>query len=218
MIWVFDLDDTLYNEKEFVLNGFFKVAKYLKKKFKISNSYNEIKKIHFSRGRKEIFNKILKKNNIFTLKTLNKCISIYRSNNIKLSLKPEIKKFLKKNIKKNYIVTDGMGHVQKLKIKKLNLKKYFNRIFYTGYYGKKARKPSLYCFKKIKKIENCRWSDIIYVGDNPHKDFKNLNKKNVLTIRIKKGLYRNVVVKKKDDATVSIVNFNELNKFVKKND
>ncbi len=61
MIWVFDLDDTLYNEKEFVLNGYFKVAKYLKKKFKINNSYNEIKKIHFSRGRKEIFNKILKK-------------------------------------------------------------------------------------------------------------------------------------------------------------
>ena len=214
MIWVFDLDDTLYEERDFVFNGYFKVSQYLKKKFKINNSYNKLKYIYLTSGRKKIFDKILKKNDIFTQRTLKKCISIYRSNNLKLKLKPHIKKFLKKNRKKNYIVTDGMGHIQKSKIKNLNIKKYFRKIFYTGYYGKKALKPSLYCFEKIKKIENCKWSDIVYVGDNPYKDFKNLNKKNVLTIRIKEGLYRDVVVKKTDDASFSIFNLNELNNFL----
>ena len=38
MVVIFDLDDTLYNEKEFVFSGFFEVAKWISN---VSNSLSE---------------------------------------------------------------------------------------------------------------------------------------------------------------------------------
>ena len=49
----------------------------------------------------------------------------------------------------------------------------------------KILKPSLKCFKK-KKIENCKWENISYFGDNEKKDFINLNKVGAKTILVKK--------------------------------
>jgi len=40
---IFDLDDTLYPEKKFIMSGFRAVAKYLSKKHKLN--YNEVFKI-----------------------------------------------------------------------------------------------------------------------------------------------------------------------------
>ena len=68
--------------------------------------------------------------------------------------------------------------VQYNKIQALNISSYCNKIFIIHRFGIKNAKPSLYCFKKIKKIENCKWADLVYIGDDPNKYFINLNKKN----------------------------------------
>ena len=93
---------------------------------------------------------------------------------------------------KKYIVTDGNKLVQKNKIDKLGIKKYFKKIFISRCYGVKYEKPSLYCFKKIIKLERCKWKDLVYIGDNPKKDFINLNKKGSMTIRLMRGNYKKI--------------------------
>ena len=45
------------------------------------------------------------------------------------------------------------------------------------------QKPSLYCFEKILKIEKADYDKLVYVGDNPMKDFVNLNKAGAMTIQ-----------------------------------
>ena len=63
---VFDLDDTLYPEMEFVMSGFRAVAKYLAKKYKLSSSkiFN-ILKSDFKKGiREKNFNFLLEKLNL----------------------------------------------------------------------------------------------------------------------------------------------------------
>ena len=37
--------------------------------------------------------------------------------------------------------------------------------------------------------ESCEWRNIIYVGDNPNKDFVSLNKMGAITIRVLTGYY-----------------------------
>lgn len=85
-----------------------------------------------------------------------------------------------------YIVTDGNKIVQNNKIEALNLRKHIKKDFITHRFGKKHSKPSTYCFEKIRKLENVNPEDIVYIGDNPNKDFVNIKELGFRTIRIKK--------------------------------
>ena len=77
-------------------------------------------------------------------------------------------------------------------------------------YGLLNEKPSLYCFNLIKNKIKCKWKDITYVGDNPNKDFVNLNKKKATTIRILTGNYKELKVSKNMDGKYKINDLKEL--------
>ena len=214
MVIIFDLDDTIYNEKLYVLSGFKLVSHYLKKNFNIDQkqSFLFLKKYFSENGRNKIFNNILSRYNILNEVNLKKLISQYRRHKPNIYLPKESSRVLERLSKKNnlYLVTDGNKIVQKNKIEALKIKKYFKKILITHQYGLKFAKPSLYCFKLIKKYEKCLWVDLIYIADDPTKDFINLNKKGSITVRIKKGRFADKKVIKKFDAKYSIDHLIEL--------
>ena len=214
MIIIFDLDDTLYNEIEFVKSGFKSVAYYLSKKTQYSQNfiYLELLKIMNKNGRGQVFNIFVKQ---FNLKSyyINKCISNYRLHKPKIQIAYKVKKILYNLRKLNYplyIVTDGNKIVQNNKIVSLGLKKYIKKIYITHRYGKIYAKPSTYCFKLIKKIEKVKWNQMIYIGDNPKKDFINLKPLGMRTIRILQGDYNKKKVSKKFDAEFKIFSLIDL--------
>ena len=43
-------------------------------------------------------------------------------------------------------------------------------------------------------------NDLIYIGDDPNKDFLNLNIKKAITIRINQGRFKNISIEKKYEA------------------
>jgi putative hydrolase of the HAD superfamily len=217
MVLIFDLDDTLYDEMSYVKSGFNAVAFHLSYLFKIKKKtiYNKLLKVLKENGRGKVFNiicsyyKFKKKNLVKDL------INIYRSHKPLIKVKQEATKMLEYYSGYNkYIITDGNYLVQKKKVKFLRLSNYFKKIFYTNFYGVKYNKPSLFCFNKIKKLEKCDWSDLVYVGDNPYKDFINCNKKKILTVRLMQGQYKNLKVKKIQDGKFKISNLLLLKKII----
>jgi putative hydrolase of the HAD superfamily len=217
MVIIFDLDDTLYEEMCYVKSGFNTVASHLSYLFKIKKKtiYNKLLKVLKENGRGKVFNiicsyyKFKKKNLVKDL------INIYRSHKPLIKPKKEAIKILEYYSGYNkYIITDGNYLVQKKKVKYLKLSNYFKKIFYTNFYGVKYNKPSLFCFNKIKKLEKCDWSDLVYVGDNPYKDFINCNKKRILTVRLMQGQYKSLKVKKIQDAKFKISNLLLLKKII----
>ena len=153
MVVIFDLDDTLYNEKEFVLSGFFEVAKWISN---VSNSLSEdVFKMMVAdfelNGRGRVFDNALARFYKKTKKNVQKCISIYRLHTPKIKLKDETVKLLLdlKCHYKLYLVTDGNKIVQNNKIKSLKIERYIEKAFITYRYGRKASKPSLKCFEII---------------------------------------------------------------------
>jgi putative hydrolase of the HAD superfamily len=218
MIVVFDLDDTLYDEKTFVYSGLTEVAKWisLNSNHKQSDIFEYMVDDLLESGRGKIFNNALEKYFKFNQKNLRKCISIYRLHKPNIKLKQEVIDLLR-NLKSQYplyIVTDGNKIVQNNKIKALNIESFVKKAFITYRFGLKHSKPSIYCFEIIKKIEKTNWENIMYVGDNPHKDFVNLNKLNVQTVRILQGEFSSVKVSKEFDAKFKIYNITELNKIL----
>lgn len=219
MILIFDLDDTLYVERTYVESGFKAVAHFLKSEFNLNDkdSFDEMIQILDNDGRGKIFNSILIRNNIFSKKLLSICLRVYRQHTPKISLNKPAQIFLEKY--KNhplYLVTDGNKNVQAKKIEALNLRRYFKGIFITHRYGIRNAKPSIYCFDLIRKIENSIWSEMVYVGDNPTKDFVNLNPLGVKTVRVLTGEYRHLAPPKKYDAKYVIDSLETLEVILKR--
>lgn len=216
MIIIFDLDDTLYDEKTFVLSGFLVVAQYLENKYDIAanNSYQIMKNILVKEGRGEIFDRLLELNGLYSKKEVKKCINIYRYHRPALSLFPEAKEFLDFVSSPLYLVTDGHKLVQKNKVDALGIRRHFKKVYLTHQYGRIYAKPSTYCFEKIRNLEKCSWSEMVYVADNPKKDFVNLNPLGVHTIRVLTGDYKDMIVDPDFDAQYKISDMSHLKEII----
>jgi len=215
MILILDLDDTLYPEKTYVNSGFNAVADYLQPLLnEESNNLNKkLLQLLKKNGRGSIFDQLLKDHNHFSKSLVKKCIAVYRSHKPKISLFSSALTILDNWDGPLYLVTDGNKLVQKRKVEALNIKQYFKKIYITHNFGVRNAKPSIHCFQKIKEQENCDWSDIIYIGDDPNKDFVNLNKKKIHTVRVLTGRFKHQKAKHGFDGAHSI---NGLDEFPKK--
>jgi len=212
MILVFDLDDVLYNETCFVKSGYLAVAKYIQKTYSIKTKdcLNFMEK-KLQVDRKNIFDKVLKKYGIYNKKNVKKCLSVYRSHHPKISLYPEAKQCLKRfKHYPLYIVTDGSTLVQKNKVIKLGLHKIVKSYFLTSNYGLKNSKPSPYCFFKICEKEKVLPKEVVYIGDNPRKDFVGIKPLGFKTIRVLKSKFGSYKVKKRYDADYTIKSLKNL--------
>lgn len=213
MVIVFDLDDTLYDEKTFAVSGFKAVSRFLSKEYKLSYSKCLRFMIANENKRGEIFDKLLNDNKIFSKKLLHHCVKVYRYHNPKIKLYPDAENCLKRFRDHSiYIVTDGHKNVQLNKLKSLKLLNHplIKHCYRTNAYGKLMAKPNRYCFDLIKKRENVFEKDIIYIGDNPYKDFI-IKKHGFKTIRIKKGHFKNIKLDASREADLEIKTLSQLN-------
>lgn len=213
MILVFDLDDTLYDETTYVKSSLQSVAKYLSVKLKIQqvNLYKDLIEVLETHGRGKIFDEVLKKHNFFSKTEVKNCIAIYRNNIPDIMLFDEAKDCLMrfKNSPK-YLVTDGNKKVQSTKIKALGLNKYFKKTIPTHNFGLVNAKPSTYVFHKILQWEKALPQQLVYIGDNPKKDFISLKKEGFKTIRVLTGCFKNLRLTKEHEADYLIKSLDEI--------
>jgi len=156
-------------------------------------------------GRGKVFDVILSELGMNSKAMVRKCLSIYRSHKPNICVYSGVERMLMDlSAHSLYLITDGNKLVQEAKVKALGIEKYFRRLFITHRFGIIAAKPSLYCFRIIKKIEKCRWRDIVYIGDNPNKDFFALNKVGAKTVRVHSGMFAQVNAKPGYDAHIHI--------------
>ena len=214
MIIAFDLDDTLYDEITFVKSGLKSVSDHLYEKYLISRKHStNFFHQELVQGRDKILDKALRKFNIYSKYEVKKCLSVYRTHQPKIKLYSQAEQVFKKFEKKSlYVVTDGNKMVQKNKIHALGIHKKVKEYILTSNYGLKCSKPSPYCFIHICEKENIQPHELIYVGDNPNKDFIGIKKLGFKTIRVLTGRYQHVEKSKKYEADLTLNSLSELTK------
>lgn len=212
MVIIFDLDDTLYPEITYVHSGFWAVARYLNPLLHISAEaiFNEL--VQEERlQRSYVFDRFLEKQGKKNYRLILQCLKVYRQHDPQIDLFPEAKVCLDKF--KNfplYVVTDGNKLVQKRKFLALGLGPKIKKCFCTHSYGLHRSKPSPYCFEKICQIEKVDPSQVVYVADNPRKDFVSLKPLGFHTIRVLTGPYCNLVAEPAYEAELKIDNLSML--------
>jgi len=212
---IFDLDDTLYYEKEYVLGAFKEVAYYLGNKYEKNEEklYIRMTEILDAVGRGKIFNIICEENNFSEeIKVL---VDIYRNSKPKLELYEDSKEFLiwaRENRCKIGIITDGCSKVQWNKIYALNILGLVDKIIVTDDFGKEFWKPHKKSYLDMMKYFNINKNECIYIGDNPNKDFIGAREIGIKTIRIirKNGDHIATFLGKDYEADLNLHNLLEL--------
>lgn len=208
MILIFDLDDTLYDERTYVLSGLQAVAKYGYERFgwESGESFEYMKNVLDEYGRGQIFDSWLASHGRVTRSLVKECVKIYRHHTPELQLESDVEQLLERLSLEHplYLVTDGHKVVQSKKVAALGVSRFFKKVMITHRYGIKNAKPSTHCFELIRRNEGCEWGEMAYVGDNPMKDFVNLNPLGVKTVRVTTGVHRAGVAKPGYEARFSI--------------
>lgn len=164
---IFDLDDTLYSEKEYVKSGYKAVSDYLGGSF-------EKQLWNFFEGGKPAIDALLK--DIGREAERTQVLSIYRSHKPTIHLYYGVVKllqFLRRKGIKVGIITDGRVEGQRNKIEALGLENLVDDIIITDELGgDQFRKPCDIAFR----IMITRWkmnpANVVYVADNLSKDFQ----------------------------------------------
>ena len=165
---IFDLDDTLYSEKQYVKSGYKAVAKFLGNEFLAEELWE-----YFEKGYRPI-DEILKKNEWMEKKQ--QCLKVYREHIPEIYLYDGVLDSLQmlreKGIKIG-IITDGRVSGQKNKIKALGLNELMDDIIITDELGGvQFRKPCDIAFRIMQKRWGIPFEQIMYIGDNLEKDFQ----------------------------------------------
>lgn len=217
---IFDLDDTLYCEKDYVLCALKNVSLYLSGKYKINYAdiYDRTCTIFREKGRGKIFDILCREYGID--ENINTLVDIYRSTEPVLKLYDDSIFLLKKAVKKRIklgIITDGNSKVQWNKVKALNLEKYMDKIIVTDDYGKGHSKPDKKPYIDMIKFLDVSPGSCLYIGDNPYKDFIGAKKLGIKTVRIirEQGENRYVLKDKEHEADYIIRDLKELSDCIK---
>lgn len=213
MILAFDMDDTLYPEITFVHSGLRAVASHLNAQHGLDRDQSVTQMIHTleTSGRGQIFNALLQAEGLYSQTRVRQCLSVYRSHRPDITLYPETPSVLGAlSGYPHYLVTDGNKQVQANKVDALELERRFRRVFITHRFGVAHAKPSTYCFSRILEAESAPWTQLVYVGDNPAKDFVNLNRQGAITVRVLTGGHAADIARPGYDAQHTISGLNEL--------
>ena len=183
---IFDLDDTLYSEKEYVKSGYKAISDYL------GGNYED-KLWNFFEDGKYAIDELLKELNRVSEK--NDVLEVYRSHKPNIHLYEgvaEIINELKNKGIKVGIITDGRPEGQRNKIEALGLD--IDDIIITDELGGvQFRKPCDIAFRILITRWRLNPADVLYVADNAIKDFQAPHQLGMRSVWVKNedGLYLN---------------------------
>ena len=188
---VFDLDDTLYPEQQFVDGGLAAVAVYLAGKYNLSTQQvlGDMVELFDAGQRGAIFQTVLKDRNMdFDQALIDQAVQVYRQHRPELTLFDDAARALKAlgRLKKLAILTDGYLQVQSSKAQALGLDKLVDQIVYTDTWGAQDWKPSPRGFLFLQNHFSVPPERCIYIADNVRKDFIGPNQLGWQTLIVKR--------------------------------
>lgn len=215
---VFDLDDTLISEKEYIKSGYMHIAKKLVNIVNDEkiNIYNNLIKL-LNEDVKYVFNRLYHLYEIeYSDEDIKSLVDYYRSHKPNIEFYDDVDTLLdtlkSKDIKIG-IITDGYAVSQKQKLSAVGAYDIFDKIIVTDDLGREFWKPHSKSFEMMKEHFNVQWEEMVYIGDNPSKDFFIGSLYPIKTVQImrNKGFYSHADYYRGVKSSVIIKNLSEVN-------
>jgi len=198
---LFDIDDTLYDHREWLRGAFLRVGRLLESRFGLSaemvrDALLSIAEVRTSASG-DLFDVLLERFGIPGSGGLigEMVDAFYSYRPERLEPYPGVREMmtvLRGEGRKTGVVTDGREEVQLQKLEALGLADLFDVIVISDAYGREKRKPDTFPYLLALERLGVRPDESVYVGDNPNKDFIGARRIGMKTIRVLLGEYRGV--------------------------
>ncbi len=194
---VFDLDDTLYLERDYVWSGFSKLAPWAKATLGISDFHLKAWALFVQGVRGHIFDQVLLAAGVRPdQSTLRAMVDLYREHVPEIQLTVDAADCLRKIHRQARLalISDGPEQSQRNKVNALGIEERFEKIILTASLGSQYAKPHVKSFLEVQKHFGNEVEEYIYVADNPTKDFVGPRSLGWKTMRIRRpeGIYHSL--------------------------
>lgn len=171
----FDLDDTLYPERQYIMSGFRAVADYLEKHVKPGLEFFPLLKGAFEEGiRGNTFDCVLERAGVSVDdKLVQNLVDIYRGHVPEIAPYDDVVPTLQ-TLKGRYhlgLISDGPVVSQRRKWDALGIARFFDKVIFTDEMGREFWKPNPWAFQEMADRFDLQPEECVYVADNPQKDF-----------------------------------------------
>lgn len=170
---VFDLDDTLFLEREYVHSGFAAVDRWVHNELGATGFF-EVAWAAFERGvRGTTFDMALAAIGIAPSEELvTNLVHVYRTHPPAIQVLPDAADCLQRLTGHVLaVITDGPLESQRAKASALDVSRWAALVVFTATLGDGCGKPNPMAFRMVEEHVNRRGQDCLYVADNPAKDF-----------------------------------------------
>ena len=172
---VLDLDDTLYPERSYALSGFVAVARWLRVRHPCPfDPAERMRALFETEYRPRVFDRLLLELGLPpSAVTVSEMIDCYHSHKPAISLYPDADAALCRWSSDFHLglISDGPVEVQQRKIDALGLSGRIEHIILTDTWGREYWKPHVRAFRAMEALCGCDESALLYIADNPSKDF-----------------------------------------------
>ncbi len=173
---VFDLDDTLYFEPDYVMSGFRAVAQYVAERHGMDEHkvLNDLMEILQREGRGRVFDYWVEREGLQDLLTIPELVTVYWAHTPTIGFYPDVAPTLKRLRAKGIllgIITDGNLLAQTNKVQALGVEDMVDLVICTDAKGQAYWKPNPQVFMDALNSLNVRPNESVYVGNDPRKDF-----------------------------------------------
>jgi putative hydrolase of the HAD superfamily len=203
---VFDIDDTLYDEVDYVRSGFAHVSRVAAGPEVDASTLEDWLTSAFAAGvRGDSFDRLLVAYpTIGARVSAALLIEAYRAHHPEIRLDPTVEQLLDELTARGLrlgVLSDGRPDTQQAKVDALGLGRWFEPILLTGSRGPGYAKPATAGFAAIGLEWGLPSSALAYVGDNPVKDFAGPRRLGWTAIRVRHGRQLHCQAEASDDAS-----------------
>ena len=207
LVVAFDLDDTLYRELDYVRSGFRAVARTLEARWGLDAGrvFERLWEILEEQGRGKVFDTLLEELGLSGQASVRGLVRAYRQHAPEIQL-PALSRAVLDALADRplYLVSDGHKGVQERKLQALDIRGRFRRCYLTHRHGVARAKPSPWAFEQIARREGRPPSQVVYVGDDPRKDFVGIRPLGFRSIRVLTGSHAGLRVPAARDAELRV--------------
>jgi len=193
---IFDLDDTLYLEADYVRSGFRAVAEWLDSRQPTADCRRQIEQelwTLYRRNPSRVFDRWVERLGTDSClgltrdELVKRMVEIYRRHKPDIQPCPDVVPALvRMSHHQLAILSDGEPERQEQKLAALGIEHLFRHVLFAGH-DSEWRKPSSAGFQRLAGLLGLQPLDCVYVADNPAKDFAGPCEIGMRTVRIRRS-------------------------------
>jgi putative hydrolase of the HAD superfamily len=210
---VFDIDDTLYLERDYVRSGFRAVDAWVTRELGLMG-FADAAWAYFLAGRRgDVFDQVLRDEGVEPSgETVRAMVECYRSHRPAIELLDDAAALIEglTGRVRFAAISDGPLESQQAKVAALGVSSWAAAIVLTAELGSEFGKPHPRAFEVVESILGTHGNDNVYVADNPGKDFVAPRELGWRTVRVRRPESLHVETACDDDVDFEVVDLSRV--------